>query len=93
MALEGLTHRLTPQTHLLLVSAQKQEIEKCLSHKEDPLTNLKMYMCQRGRDLVELSLRTDALVDTFFFFFNSFFFHVAGPVLEDAISPILYQSS
>ena len=68
MALEGLTHRLTPQTHLLLVSAQKQEIEKCLSHKEDPLTNLKMYMCQRGRDLVELSLRTDALVDTFFFF-------------------------
>ena len=92
MALEGLTHRLTPQTHLLLVSAQKQQIEKCLSHKEDPLTNLKMYMCQRGRDLVELSLRTDALVDTFFFF-NSFFFHVAGPVLEDAISPILYQSS
>ena len=32
VALEGLTHRLTPQTHLLLVSAQKQQIEKYLSY-------------------------------------------------------------
>ena len=62
MALEGLTHRLTPQTHLLLVSAQKQQIEKYLSHKEDPLTNLKMYMCQRGRDPVQLSLGIEMLM-------------------------------
>lgn len=32
VALEGLMHRLTPETHLLLVSAQKQQIEKYWSH-------------------------------------------------------------
>lgn len=32
VVLEGLMHRLTPETHLLLVSAQKQQIEKYWSH-------------------------------------------------------------
>ena len=92
VALEGLMHKLTPQTHLLLVSAQKQQIEKYLSHTRRSTDQLEEIYVPEGQGSGR-TFSEDRCASGHIFFFNCFFFHAVGPVLEDAISVILYQSS